>query len=519
MSRRSGYLIFFFILAVIAFCVWYGLHTFSSDPVTIEEYAQVSAPPKIKPDYSGIVIPPNIGPLNFVIHEPGTGYYVKAYSAEGTPLKVYSKTGRIEFSRRKWQKLLSVNPGKKLYIDIYVKSKGNGWVRHENIVNTIAEEPIDPYVAYRIINPLYNFTNNTAIHQYDLENNKESLIIKGKSFYSGCVNCHSFLNYDPETMLLGFRNIVYGMSTLFASNGRVKKLGIKFGHTSWHPSGKVAAYSIYRVKQFFHHARREVRDVVELDSALAYYLLDKQVAKTTPEFADKERLETQPVWSPDGKYLYFVSAPVLWENRKKLPPENFEKVQYDLMRISYDVETDTWGKLETFLSAEQTGKSILIPRFSPDGRFMLVSMCDYSCFALFQPSSDLYLIDMETGKYSDLEEANSNHSEAWHGFSSNSRWIVFSSKRPEGVFTRLYFSYIDKTGKSSKAFIMPQSDASFYESSYRIYNVPEFISGPVKISQKEFGRAIRSKDEVKVEIPFSTATPQAPGETLQLERE
>lgn len=70
MSAKSGYPILFFVIAAVVCCLWLGMSVFAPSPVTIEEYVQVSAPANIKPDYSGIVIPPNIGPLNFVIHEP-----------------------------------------------------------------------------------------------------------------------------------------------------------------------------------------------------------------------------------------------------------------------------------------------------------------------------------------------------------------------------------------------------------------------------------------------------------------
>ena len=42
----------------------------------------------IDPDYSGTVIPPNIAPLNFIVKEPGTRYYVKISSKEGKKIEI-----------------------------------------------------------------------------------------------------------------------------------------------------------------------------------------------------------------------------------------------------------------------------------------------------------------------------------------------------------------------------------------------------------------------------------------------
>ena len=142
-----------------------------------------------------------------------------------------------------------------------------------------------------------------------------------------------------------------------------------------------------------------------------------------------------------------------------MPPENYEKLKYDLRRISYDVATDQWGQAETVLSAEETGQSILLPRISPDGRFLVFCMCRYGCFPVYQPSSDLYLMDLATRQYRKLA-INSEFSESWHSWSSNSRWIAFSSKRQGGLFTRTYLSYVDQAGTAHKPFVLPQQDPS-----------------------------------------------------------
>jgi hypothetical protein len=475
----------------------------------IKQAVPVDRAPVISPDYSRMVIPPNIAPLNFIVREAGSKYYVKIYSKYGDPIEVFSKKPAIIIPEKPWKKLLNSSTGQDLYFEVFVKGKNDQWMRFSPITNTIAKENIDAFVVYRLMNPIYNFAQNTSIHQYNLETNTESVVMDKKFFGTGCINCHSFLHNSPENMTIGYRSEKYGSSTILAHAGKTEKLETSFGHTSWHPTGRLAAYSIYKVRQFFHISRAEVRDVVELDSAILYYSLDNQAVKTSPGLSDKQRIETHPTWSPDGKYLYFVSAPILWEDRDKMPPENFEKVQYDLMRISYDVETDQWGQIETVLSSEETGLSILFPRISPDGRFLLCVMCQYSCFSLFQQNSDLYMVDLKTGRYRKLENVNSDQAESWHSWSSNGRWIVFSSKRPEGIFTQLYFSYIDGNGDAHKPFILPQKDPEFYDSFYRIYNVPELITGPIKIDNKTLGRTVRSSEKIQVDLPISGASPKA----------
>jgi len=102
-------------------------------------------------------------------------------------------------------------------------------------------------------------------------------------------------------------------------------------------------------------------------------------------------------------------------------------------------------------------------------------------------------MDLKTGIYRRLE-CNSDQSDSWHCWSSNSRWIVFSSKRDNGLLARPYFSYFDPEGREHKPFVLPQKDPTFYDTWLKTYNVPELVSGPVTIPQEELLRAINSKD-------------------------
>ncbi|MBE0537119.1 MAG: PD40 domain-containing protein [Phycisphaerae bacterium] len=498
----------FLILLVAALAVW---TTSAAIEYILRPGARAAAnapllpePTRIHPDYTDNVIPPNIAPLNFRIEERARRYFVRIGSDNGRPINILTTDACIHIPARRWRRLLEANRGNPLTFDIYLNQAGR-WNRCQTITNTIASEPIDSHLAYRLINPLYNYWSSVGIYQRNLTTFKQSEILHGRSYDDGCVNCHTFLNNDPAAMFLGVRSGTYGSATLHTAAGSVEKIGSKWGYTAWHPSGRLAAYSVNATHLFFQAAGMEVRDVVDLDSVMTYYDLRTQTVKTTPGLADKDRLETYPAWSPDGKYLYFCSAPILWTDRKTVPPENFEKVRYDLRRIAYDLETDTWGEPETVLSAEETGKSILLPRITPDGRFLVFCLCDYGCFPIYQPSSDLYVMDLADGAWRKLD-INSEFSESWHSFSTNGRWMAFSSRRQAGLFTRTYFSYIDLDGKFHKPFVLPQQDPDFYDSCIQTFSVPELISGPVSVSPRKLAQAVRDTAQVDVQLPVTGAT-------------
>jgi hypothetical protein len=466
----------------------------------------VARPPRITPDYAGIVIPPNIAPLNFAIDEPGDRYFARIHSAAGDTIEIVGTAGEILIPPAKWKSLLSANAGRELYVDVYVRTGRGKWSQYETITNTIASEPIDSHLVYRFMMPSSYFPKAMRICQRNLESFEQQTLLDTKSFGNGCANCHSFVGNRPDQMLLGIRSTAFPSATMYAHEGRIEKIGAKFGYTAWHPSGKVVAYSINDVRQFFHTAQAEIHDVIDLDSLIVYHDVAKNQTRTAPALSDKKRLETYPAWSPDGKYLYFCSAPLLWSPSETVPPKRYKEVRYDLMRIGYDVETDTWGTLETVLSAAQTGLSILLPRVSPDGRFLLFCMCQYGCFPAYQPTSDLYLMDLQTGKYR-KNSVNSEYSESWHSWSSNSRWIVFSSKRQGGLFTRPYLSYVDADGQTHKSFVLPQERPSFYESCDCVYSVPELIAGPVTVDSEALVQAIVSPTQTSVNS-VTGATPK-----------
>ena len=110
--------------------------------------------------------------------------------------------------------------------------------------------------------------------------------------------------------------------------------------------------------------------------------------------------------------------------------------------------------METVLAAEQTGLSITFPKISPDGRSALVTMSKYGCFPIHHSHADLYMVDLETGSFRRLA-INSDRCESYHSWSTNGRWIVFSSKRWDDLLARPFFAYVDEDGKVYEPLVLP----------------------------------------------------------------
>ncbi len=510
-SRTAIAVFLVVLLAAMAFCLrgCGGSPAIPADSVPMERHAQ------IWPEYEGVTIPPNIAPLNFRIKETGRRYIVTMGVGTSTPISIGSANGSIQIPHKSWAHLLTSAAGNPIRVTIYMQSE-KSWKRFPEFFIHVAPDPIDPYLTYRLLRPQYNKFHDVGIYQRNLEGFDQREILHGRHFRNGCVNCHQLNRNHPGTLMFGVRTSVFGSGTILIQDGEIDKIGTNFGHTTWHPTGKVVAYSMFDVRMFFHTTRNEVRDVVEFDSLLGSMKVDGNKTTTVPALADKEQLETQPYWSPDGRYLYFASAPKLWKDSKRYPPDLYAQLKYDIKRVSYDLNTDTWGQPETIVSAAQFGLSCLGPRVSPDGRWLLFSACEYGCFAIYQPSSDLYVMNLETREIHKLE-CNSDFVDSWHSWSANSRWIAFSSKRPTGQFTRVYFAYIDESGKSHKPFLLPQKDPRFYDSFLYAYNVPELAVWKIDIDKKKLLDAIRSKPTIQVDA-ITTPTPKEdslPGKPYQ----
>jgi hypothetical protein len=92
-----------------------------------------------------------------------------------------------------------------------------------------------------------------------------------------------------------------------------------------------------------------------------------------------------------------------------------------------------------------------------------------------------------------LTEANSDDTESYHSWSSNGRWIVFSSRRYDGMFTRPFFAHIDNVGKTTKPFELPTADPDFHRQFMKSYNVPEFMCGPVTLKPQQLACELKKE--------------------------
>jgi Tol biopolymer transport system component len=330
-----------------------------------------------------------------------------------------------------------------------------------------------------------------GIYQRCLENFDETPVMINEMSEGNCINCHTFNRNNSQTMLFHMRQKLPG--TIIYRNGKLSKVNTKTTQTgspgiypAWHPGGRYIVFSVDHIYQLFLPSGNKLREAFDGASDLVLYDTETNMESNCAVIATRERVETFPTWSPDGRYLYFCSA-------KTVPIEKFNQAKFDLLRISFNAANHQFGTVvDTIVSSSQTGLSVSFPRISPDGKFILFCMSSYGSFTIWHSDSDLYLKNLETGAIS-KPDINSNFSESYHSWSSNGRWIVFSSKRGDGFTTELYISYCDSNGNADKPFILPQKDPDFYKTFLRSYNIPELVTSAVKLNPRNLSEVAESE--------------------------
>ena len=92
---------------------------------SIDEYTEIKKAPQIFPDYTSLVIPANIAPLNFNINEEGTDYLVEISSKNGDKITIRQSSSKIEIPVKKWKNILGSNKAM-LYELIFWLNATNG---------------------------------------------------------------------------------------------------------------------------------------------------------------------------------------------------------------------------------------------------------------------------------------------------------------------------------------------------------------------------------------------------------
>ena len=472
-------------------CSLFTLLLLSACTETVSDAKQENTLPQIYPDYLGVTIPVNIAPLNFnIADEKAVCIDAVITDRHGNSLHSQGEES-VDFDIDDWHQLLAQNQGDSLSVTVSAKYD-DGWHTYCPFSVYVSPDSIDYGLCYRLIAPGYEVWSKMGIYERDLSSFDERALIENTQF-EGCVNCHSFNRGNPADMSLHIRG-PHGATLLRHNDSPVIAYNTKTDQTLgfcvypyWHPSGRYVAYSTNATSQLFHSSDSNRIEVFDTASDLQVYDVEKNELILSPILKQDSIYETFPVFSADGRSLYFCAAEALPEGNHAL-----DSIRYNLCRIDFDPETGSFGNhIDTIVNASAQPKSISFPRPSYDGHYLCYTLSDYGQFSIWHHEADLWLLDLTTGENRPMAGANSEDTESFHNWSANSRWLVLSSRRDDGLFTRPYFCHIDAKGNVTKAFMLPQRNPRrFYRDRFLSFNVPEFIIAPTHFDGRKASRII-----------------------------
>ena len=485
---------------------------FSCSNASVPENAQqVNKLPVIFPDYTEVTLPANLCAPNFMVK--GASQVVARFSV-GDKQFVYGEDNKVIIDDDDWNDMRDAAKGKSIKVEVFCNYGNNAdeWKAYKPFSIYIANDTIDPYISYRLIQPSYVAYEGLVIAQRNLTSYSEKDIYTNSMLQTEaegqCINCHSYQNYSTSRMLFHMRQYLGG--TIIVDNDKISKINLKTDSTisagvypAWHPTLNLVAFSTNNTMQTFLTKGTGKIEVFDTASDLILYDVEQNTVSTIVN--DSNHLESFPTWSPDGKYLYYCDAhfeyaPNDTTSKERQVIKRYTEIKYDILRRPFNADTHTFGEAEMVFDAAALNKSATLPRISPDGRFLVFALGGYGCFHVWHNDADICIIDLTDNNLtcSKLSSLNSKLSESYPSFSSNGRWVMTASRRDDGNYTRPYISYFPpvKAGQKPqcrKAFAVPQKDPEYNTLLTRSYNRPEFMKQPVKISPKEFAATAKTE--------------------------
>lgn len=455
--------------------------------------------PEIYPDYIGVTVPAGMAPMDFSV--PGDDVERIDVTARGSQGgEIHVNGSYADFDVDSWHKLTEKNRGGRITFTVCVKRAGQ-WTRYKEFCMYVSRYPLDDYgLTYRRIPPGYEVGGNIGIYQRDLHTFEESPILTEMAVPGQCMNCHTANRTDPKSFCIQVRGDHGG--TIMQLDGKLTMLDMKTDSTVantsygyWHPSGNYCAFSTNRIYQsFFTGKDRRIEVYDDFSNVLVLDVRSNELLLNP--LLQTDDWETYPAFSADGKTLYYCVSKAC-----RVPGE-YEQVRYSLCSIGFNAQDGTYGnRVDTLLSASERNLSFTYPRPSYDGKWLMLNVTGFGNFPVNHKDADLWLMDLRTGQCRAMTEVNSDDTESFHNWSSDSHWFVFCSRRENGMYSQLFLACIDDSGKISKPFLLPQRNPyAFYQDMMDSYNCPDFTKTKVDFNVKTARSDVFSGKRVQVKV-------------------
>ena len=159
-----------------------------------------------------------------------------------------------------------------------------------------------------------------------------------------------------------------------------------------------------------------------------------------PGASDPQFNEDLPSFSPDGKYVLFSRYQAVDKKEKLRVIESM-----DLYQVPFN--DGKGGAPVPIPNASANHMYQYFARYAPNGKWISFCRANASKGFFVRKDSDIYLLTLNDHAVTKLSLNRDGTMDSWHDWSSDSHWLIFSSKRDKSQLTAVYMSYIDDDGK------------------------------------------------------------------------
>jgi hypothetical protein len=447
--------------------------------------------------FDGTVFPPEVPPPTFRWKDYSRAaceWLVRVAVADGGPdLRLLVRRPRWTPGPQEWEDLKRRSLEREARVLILGVGPGGAVVSRAEMSFRTSEDPVGAPLFYReVILPFAESDRDPSRIRWRFGSidAQPPVVLEHVSV---CANCHSF-NRDGT---------ILGMDADYARNKGAyviaqvrEQMALTPGEIiSWNDfdKGQGAFGLLSQVSPDGRYVISTVRDMAvfidrpplafsqlfyPIKGILCVYDRQARAFQALPGADDPNLVQSNPMWSPDGKDIVFARASVpdlsrthgmglrpLTRDDSEMLAEEGQPLRFDLYKIPFN--GGRGGTPQPLAGASHDGMSNYFARYSPDGRWIV--FCKARSYMLLQPDSELYIIPSEGGIARRLR-CNTCRMNSWHSWSPNGWWLVFSSKAWSD-YTQLCLTRIDENGDSSPPVLLDHLTAP-----NRAANIPEFVN-------------------------------------------
>jgi tetratricopeptide (TPR) repeat protein len=450
--------------------------------------------------FDGCVFPPEIIAPTFRWHDSclSCDRWLLSIRFDGTGRRMdfFVKTKQWRPTCSEWEKIKKHSAGKEAQVAIigFRRSATNRVISAAGITFSTSKDSVNDPLFYREVNlPFGEAIKDPSRIRWRFGTVSQAQPPAVLENLPVCGNCHSFSS-DGKTLGMDVDYANDKGSYVLTGVGREMTLATSdiinwcdyrredrkptFGLLSQvSPDGRFVISTVKDLSVFLPRPDLTISQLFfPVQGILAIYSRGKKTFAALPGADDTDFVQSNPAWSPDGRDIIFAKSKAHRFPRRysfQIVPseedcrdflENRTLFKFDLYRIPFN--GGRGGKAEPLRGASGNGMSNYFAKYSPDGKWIV--FCQAKTFMLLRPDSRLYILPADGGEPR-LMRCNTRRMNSWHSWSSNSRWLVFSSKATT-PYTQLFITHVDENGNDAPPVLLEQ-----FTLPARAANIPEFV--------------------------------------------